>query len=96
MRRQVRQLTRATKCLAGYLVMLASSYLMLSIFTYYSISPSLFQKDHFTQDYMQSLYEYAAKIELMKLVHSLLLWLVCVMIYSFVRLNKLLTKKQYA
>jgi len=93
MRRQVRQLTRSSKCIAIYLLTLASLYVALSFYTYYALSLKLFARDHFSQQYMQTLFEYACEIELMKLVHAVMLWVIVLAIWNMVRANLVLTKR---
>ena len=75
---------------------LAQLYLLMSILTYEFLSISLFQNKGYTDQYVGELYEYTMSIEKMKLVHSIFLVGICALIFNIVRLNKVLSRKQYS
>jgi len=94
-RRQVRQLTKASKLLAIWLLLLSTIYLLVSMFTFWTFTEATFSDPSFSPIYQQELSTYAMDIERMKLAHSLALELVCLFIFWLVRQNKVLTKRQY-
>lgn len=91
LRRQIRQLTNASKCIALYLFILSIVYVLMSLYTCMTISD--FSGKGFSADYTAQLYAYARDIEIMKLVQAVLLACICAFIYNLCRQNRVLTRK---
>lgn len=95
LRTEIRQILKASRCLATWLVCASMFYLLMTTCNWLFIDQKDYKQGFWGGAYDQLYYNYVVDIEEIKLLHGFLLLGVSLFIYNMMKRNQIMTRRQY-